>query len=77
MADQHAADLVAIAVDLHARQARQAFGRRIVGQFADVQLRRSQLQDFPAQALAGIEIYKSGTADIIEPGLATPLTSSP
>ncbi|MCJ2181272.1 TonB-dependent receptor [Novosphingobium sp. 1949] len=34
------------------------------------ELRRVQLQDFPAQALAGIEVYKSGTADIIEPGLA-------
>ncbi len=34
------------------------------------ELRRVQLQDFPAQALAGIEIYKSGTADIVEPGLA-------
>lgn len=32
--------------------------------------RRVQLQDFPAQALAGIEVYKSGTADIVEPGLA-------
>lgn len=34
------------------------------------ELRRAQLQDFPAQALAAIEIYKSGTADLIEPGLA-------
>ncbi len=34
------------------------------------ELRRVQLQDFPAQALAGIEVYKSGTADIVEPGLA-------
>ena len=34
------------------------------------ELRRVQLQDFPAQALAGMEIYKSGTADLIEPGLA-------
>jgi TonB-dependent receptor len=34
------------------------------------ELRRVQLQDFPSQALAGIEVYKSGTADIIEPGLA-------
>jgi TonB-dependent receptor len=32
--------------------------------------RRVQLQDFPAQAIAGIEVYKSGTADIVEPGLA-------
>lgn len=39
-------------------------------EFFTAELRRSQLQDFPAQALAGIEIYKSGTADIIEPGLA-------
>jgi len=34
------------------------------------ELRRVQLQDFPSQAIAGIEVYKSGTADIIEPGLA-------
>ena len=34
------------------------------------ELRSVQLQDFPAQALAGIEVYKSGTADIVEPGLA-------
>ncbi|CAN7456070.1 TonB-dependent receptor [Caulobacter sp. LjRoot300] len=34
------------------------------------ELRRVQLQDFPAQAIAGIEVYKSGTADIVEPGLA-------
>jgi len=34
------------------------------------ELRRVQLQDFPAQALAGIEVYKSGTADIVEAGLA-------
>jgi TonB-dependent receptor len=32
--------------------------------------RRVQLQDFPAQAIAGIEVYKSGTADLVEPGLA-------
>ncbi|WP_440906341.1 TonB-dependent receptor (plasmid) [Catenovulum sp. SX2] len=32
--------------------------------------RRGALQDFPAQALAGIEVYKSGTAKLIEPGLA-------
>lgn len=32
--------------------------------------RRSQLQDFPAGALAGLEVYKSGTADLLEPGLA-------
>lgn len=34
------------------------------------ELRRVQLQDFPAQAISSIEVYKSGTADIIEPGLA-------
>lgn len=34
------------------------------------ELRRVQLQDFPAQAIAGIEVYKSGTADLVEPGLA-------
>ncbi len=34
------------------------------------ELRSVQLQDFPSQALAGIEVYKSGTADILEPGLA-------
>ncbi|WP_341207640.1 TonB-dependent receptor [uncultured Sphingomonas sp.] len=28
------------------------------------------LQDFPAGALAALEVYKSGTADLIEPGLA-------
>lgn len=28
------------------------------------------LQDFPAQAISSIEVYKSGTADLIEPGLA-------
>lgn len=33
-------------------------------------MRRAQLQDFPSQALAAIEVYKSGTADLIEPGLA-------
>ncbi|WP_111642812.1 TonB-dependent receptor [Marinimicrobium alkaliphilum] len=34
------------------------------------ELRRVQLQDFPAAALAGIDVYKSGTANIVEPGLA-------
>ncbi|MBB4088148.1 TonB-dependent receptor [Sphingomonas carotinifaciens] len=34
------------------------------------ELRRSQLQDFPAGVLAGLEVYKSGTADLLEPGLA-------
>lgn len=34
------------------------------------ELRRTQLQDFPAGALAGLEVYKSGTADLLEPGLA-------
>jgi len=32
--------------------------------------RRVALQDFPAGALAGLEVYKSGTADLLEPGLA-------
>jgi TonB-dependent receptor len=32
--------------------------------------RRVQLQDFPSGALQGIEVYKSGTADLLEPGLA-------
>ncbi|WP_428969966.1 TonB-dependent receptor [Sphingomonas sp. Xoc002] len=32
--------------------------------------RRAALQDFPAGALAGLEVYKSGTADLLEPGLA-------
>ena len=34
------------------------------------ELRRVQLQDFPAQAIAQMDVYKSGTADIVEPGLA-------
>ena len=34
------------------------------------ELRRLQLQDMPAQMLAGIELYKPGTVNIIEPGLA-------
>ena len=34
------------------------------------ELRRVQLQDFPSGALAGMEVYKSGTADLLEPGLA-------
>lgn len=34
------------------------------------ELRRVQLQDFPSQAIAEMDVYKSGTADIIEPGLA-------
>jgi TonB-dependent receptor len=34
------------------------------------ELRRVELQDFPSQAVAQMDIYKSGTADIIEPGLA-------
>ncbi len=34
------------------------------------ELRRVQMQDFPAGALAGLEVYKSGTADLLEPGLA-------
>lgn len=32
--------------------------------------RRAALQDFPAGALAGLEVYKSGTADLLERGLA-------
>ncbi|BAV65743.1 TonB-dependent receptor [Sphingobium cloacae] len=28
------------------------------------------LQDFPAGVVAGIEVYKSGTSDLVEPGLA-------
>lgn len=39
-------------------------------EFFTAELRRAQLQDLPAQALAGLEVYKSGTADLIEPGLA-------
>lgn len=39
-------------------------------EFFTAELRRVQLQDFPSQALAAIEVYKSGTADLIEPGLA-------
>lgn len=34
------------------------------------ELRRVQMQDFPSGALAGLEVYKSGTADLLEPGLA-------
>ncbi|WP_016956680.1 TonB-dependent receptor [Catenovulum agarivorans] len=34
------------------------------------ELRRVQLMDMPSQAIAGIEVYKSGTAKVIEPGLA-------
>lgn len=34
------------------------------------ELRRVELQDFPSQAIAQMDVYKSGTADIIEPGLA-------
>lgn len=39
-------------------------------EFFTAEGRRAQLQDFPSQALASIEVYKSGTADLIEPGLA-------
>ncbi len=39
-------------------------------EFFVAEQRRAALQDFPSQALAGIEVYKSGTADLIEPGLA-------
>lgn len=34
------------------------------------ELRRVELQDFPSQAIAQMDVYKSGTAEIIEPGLA-------
>jgi len=34
------------------------------------ELRRVQLQDFPSGALAGMEVYKSATADLLDPGLA-------
>ena len=33
------------------------------------ELRRVELQDFPSQAIAEMEVYKSGTAEIIDPGL--------
>ncbi|MGL1955820.1 MAG: TonB-dependent receptor [Colwellia sp.] len=39
-------------------------------EFFTAELRRGQLQDFPSQAISGIEVYKSGTANLIEPGLA-------
>lgn len=39
-------------------------------EFFTAEMRRAQLQDFPSAALAGIDIYKSATADLIEPGLA-------
>jgi TonB-dependent receptor len=39
-------------------------------EFFTAEGRGAQLQDFPAAALAGIEVYKSGTADLVEPGLA-------
>ncbi len=39
-------------------------------EFFTAEQRVASLQDFPSQALAGIEIYKSATAEIIEPGLA-------
>ncbi|WP_205651111.1 TonB-dependent receptor [Tsuneonella mangrovi] len=34
------------------------------------ELRRVQLQDFPSQAISAIEVYKSGSADQVEAGLA-------
>lgn len=34
------------------------------------ELRRVQMQDFPSGAIAALEVYKSGTADLLEPGLA-------
>ncbi|WP_016956596.1 TonB-dependent receptor [Catenovulum agarivorans] len=39
-------------------------------EFFTAENRRASLQDFPAQALAGIEVYKSATAKLVEPGLA-------
>ena len=39
-------------------------------EFFTAENRRASLQDFPAQALAGIEVYKSATAKLIEPGLS-------
>lgn len=39
-------------------------------EFFTAEWRRAALQDFPSQALAGIEVYKSTTADLVEPGLA-------
>ncbi|WP_242096750.1 TonB-dependent receptor [Sphingomonas sp. CROZ-RG-20F-R02-07] len=39
-------------------------------EFFTAEQRQAALQDFPSQALAALEIYKSGTADLIEPGLA-------
>ena len=32
--------------------------------------RRTNIQDFPSGVLAGLEVYKSGSADLVEPGLA-------
>lgn len=34
------------------------------------ELRRMQLQDMPSQMLARIEVYKPGTVNVVEPGLA-------
>lgn len=34
------------------------------------ELRTVRLQDFPSGSLSGLEVYKSGTAELIEPGLA-------
>lgn len=31
--------------------------------------RRTNIQDFPSGVLAGLEVYKSGSADLLEPGL--------
>lgn len=39
-------------------------------EFFSAEDRVLHLQDFPAGVAAGIEVYKSGTADLIEPGLA-------
>lgn len=39
-------------------------------EFFTAEQRRGSLQDFSAEALAGIEVYKSATAELIEPGLA-------
>lgn len=39
-------------------------------EFFSAEDRVLHLQDFPAGVAAGIEVYKSGTSDLIEPGLA-------
>ncbi|MCU4677299.1 TonB-dependent receptor [Catenovulum sp. 2E275] len=39
-------------------------------EFFTAEKRLASLQDFPSQAIAEIEVYKSSSADIIDPGLA-------